>query len=138
MRKKVINNFCFTETNFQVLTYLTNARLFLDLAGQLSGFLLDFDDVSDHVEGSLGQVVEFSVQDLVESLDGVLERTSFPGVPVKVSATWKGCERKRWIFLALCTVNFSSWDNSPIPKMAMISWSDLKSCKIFLTLLAQS
>lgn len=51
--------------------------------------------------------------------------TSFPGWPVKTSATWKGWDKNLWIFLARATVNLSSSDSSSIPKMAMISWSDL-------------
>lgn len=51
--------------------------------------------------------------------------TSFPKCPVKTSATWKGWDRKRWIFLARDTVSLSSSDNSSIPRIAMMSWSDL-------------
>lgn len=58
-----------------------------------------------------------------------LRGTYFPSCPVKTSATWKGWDKNFWIFLALTTVNLSSSDNSSIPRMAMISWSDLKSCK---------
>jgi len=54
-------------------------RLFLDFAGQLGGFFFYFEDVADHVEGSLGQMVQFSVQDLVKTLDGVLEWDQFSG-----------------------------------------------------------
>merc|ERR1711994_272671 len=47
--------------------------------------------------------------------------TSFPAWPVNTSATWKGCERKRWILRARATVSLSSSDNSSIPKIAIIS-----------------
>lgn len=55
--------------------------------------------------------------------------TSLPSWPVKTSATWKGCERNLWIFLARATVSLSSSDNSSIPRIAMISWRDLWSYK---------
>ena len=41
---------------------------------------------------------------------------------MKVSATWNGWDKKRWILRARATTKRSSWDNSPIPKIAMISW----------------
>merc|ERR1719433_1296133 len=47
--------------------------------------------------------------------------TSLPAWPVNTSATWKGCERKRWILRACATVSLSSSDNSSIPKIAIIS-----------------
>jgi hypothetical protein len=31
-----------------------------------------------------------------------------PGVPVNTSATWKGCDRKRWILRARATASLSS------------------------------
>jgi hypothetical protein len=42
-------------------------------------------------------------------------------MPVKISATWKGCERKRWTLRARATVILSSSDSSSIPRMAMMS-----------------
>lgn len=47
--------------------------------------------------------------------------TSFPSFPVKTSATWKGCERNRWIFLARATVSLSSSESSSMPRIAMMS-----------------
>ena len=50
-----------------------------------------------------------------------IQTVSLPGDPVKTSATWKGCERKRWIFLARATVCLSSSLSSSMPRIAMIS-----------------
>ena len=44
-----------------------------------------------------------------------------PGEPVKTSATWKGCDRKRWILRARETVSLSSSLSSSMPRMAMMS-----------------
>jgi len=54
-----------------------------------------------------------------------LTSTYLPGAPVKVWATKKGCERKRWILRARLTTSLSSSLNSSMPRMAMMSWSDL-------------
>ncbi len=51
--------------------------------------------------------------------------TYLPGVPVNVSATKKGWERKRWIFRARATVSLSSSDSSSMPRIAMMSWRSL-------------
>jgi hypothetical protein len=51
--------------------------------------------------------------------------TCTPGEPVKTCATSNGCDRKRWIFRARATVSLSSSDSSSIPRMAMMSCSDL-------------
>src|SRR5580698_9684463 len=51
--------------------------------------------------------------------------TNLPGEPVKTSATWKGCDRKRSTLRARATVILSSSDNSSMPRMAMMSCSDL-------------
>lgn len=52
---------------------------------------------------------------------GLPEGSKLPGEPVKISATWKGCERKRWILRARATVCLSSSLSSSMPRMAMIS-----------------
>ena len=62
---------------------------------------------------------------MILASDLTAKGTSFPRWPVKTSATWNGCERNLWIFLALATVNLSSSDNSSIPRIAMISCRDL-------------
>ena len=59
--------------------------------------------------------------------------TSFPGEPVKTSATKNGWDKNLWIFLALATVNLSSSDSSSIPRIAIMSCKDLYVCKIFWT-----
>src|SRR3546814_1529649 len=38
--------------------------------------------------------------------------TYLPGEPVKISATWNGCDRKRWILRARATACLSSSDSS--------------------------
>ena len=47
--------------------------------------------------------------------------TRAPGEPVKISATWNGWERKRWILRARATVILSSSLSSSMPRMAMMS-----------------
>nr|AAO74044.1 ORF50f [Pinus koraiensis] len=47
--------------------------------------------------------------------------TYLPGEPVNTSATKKGCDRKRSIFLALATIKRSSSDNSSSPGIAIMS-----------------
>ena len=66
-----------------------------------------------------------ALDDLLEAADGLLDETSTPAVPVKTSATWKGWLRKRWILRARATVNLSSSESSSMPRMAMMSCSDL-------------
>ena len=44
---------------------------------------------------------------------------------MKTSATWKGCDRKRWILRARVTISLSSSESSSMPRMAMMSCSDL-------------
>ena len=51
--------------------------------------------------------------------------TNTPGEPVKTSATWNGCDRKRWILRARATVSLSSSDSSSMPKIAMMSCNSL-------------
>src|SRR5262245_40528709 len=51
--------------------------------------------------------------------------TYLPGRPVKASATWKGCERKRSILRARDTVSFCSSVSSSTPRIAMMSWRSL-------------
>ena len=51
--------------------------------------------------------------------------TYLPAVPVNCSATKNGCDRKRSIFRARCTVSLSSSESSSMPRMAMMSWSSL-------------
>ena len=51
--------------------------------------------------------------------------TNLPGMPVNTSATWNGWERKRWILRARLTVSLSSSESSSMPRMAMMSCSDL-------------
>jgi len=41
-----------------------------------------------------------AVADLLETAMVSAIGTYFPGRPVNSSATWNGCDRKRWIFLA--------------------------------------
>src|SRR5439155_4616149 len=48
-----------------------------------------------------------------------------PGRPVNTSATYIGCDRKRWILRARLTVTRSSSDSSSRPRMAMMSCSSL-------------
>ena len=67
-----------------------------------------------------------------------LRSTSLPSIPVKTWATAKGWLRKRWILRARSTVSLSASDNSSIPRMAMISWSDLYSWRICWTRVAVS
>ena len=49
--------------------------------------------------------------------------TYLPSSPVNCSATKNGCDRKRSILRARCTVSRSSSDSSSMPRMAMMSWS---------------
>src|SRR5215469_13021542 len=51
--------------------------------------------------------------------------TYLPLTPVNCSATWNGCEKKRWILRARATVSFWSSLSSSIPRMAMISCRSL-------------
>ena len=51
--------------------------------------------------------------------------TYLPGVPVNTSATWNGCDRKRWILRARATASLSSGDSSSMPRIAMMSRSSL-------------
>src|SRR5690606_13407454 len=51
--------------------------------------------------------------------------TYLPGRPVNASATWKGCDRKRWILRARATICLSSGESSSIPRIAMMSRSSL-------------
>jgi hypothetical protein len=46
--------------------------------------------------------------------------TNTPFNPVNCSATWKGCDKKRYTTCSW-TDNLSSSDNSSIPRIAMIS-----------------
>ena len=48
-----------------------------------------------------------------------------PGEPVNTSATWNGCDRKRWILRARATACLSSGDSSSMPRIAMMSRSSL-------------
>jgi hypothetical protein len=50
-----------------------------------------------------------------------IKATYFPGEPVKISATKKGCDKKRSTFLALFTINLSSSASSSIQRIAIIS-----------------
>src|SRR5271165_4191409 len=59
--------------------------------------------------------------------------TYLPLTPVNCSATWKGCEKKRWILRARETVSFWSSLSSSIPRMAMMSCKSLYPCRICLT-----
>lgn len=54
-----------------------------------------------------------------------LGRVADACAPVKISATWKGCERKRSILRARATVILSSSESSSMPRMAMMSCSAL-------------
>ena len=47
------------------------------------------------------------------------------GEPVNTSATWNGCERKRWILRARATASLSSGASSSMPRIAMMSRSSL-------------
>ena len=64
--------------------------------------------------------------------------TNLPGMPVNTSATWNGCDRKRWILRARLTVSLSSSESSSMPRMAMMSCSDLYFCSVSWTARATS
>ncbi len=49
--------------------------------------------------------------------------TYSPERPVNASATKNGCDRKRSILRARCTVSLSSSESSSIPRIAMMSCS---------------
>lgn len=104
---------------------------------------LDVLDTTDHVERVLRDVVVLTVEDLLESVDGLLEGDKST---LNTGEDLSDSERLRheslvisvsfgsphglsgiltWIFRARSTVNLSSSDNSSIPRMAMISWRDL-------------
>ena len=51
--------------------------------------------------------------------------TCTPSDPVNTLATSKGWLRKRWILRARATVSLSSSLSSSMPRIAMMSWSDL-------------
>ena len=51
--------------------------------------------------------------------------TDTPGMPVKVSATKNGCDKKRWMRRARPTISLSSSDSSSMPRMAMMSCRSL-------------
>src|ERR1700744_5920293 len=44
------------------------------LTGELLGLRLGLGDVADHVEGLLGEVVQLALNDLLEAVDGLLQR----------------------------------------------------------------
>ena len=67
-----------------------------------------------------------------------LRSTYFPGVPVNTSATWNGCEKNRCALRARETVSLSSSESSSMPRMAMMSCSDLYFCRIDWTARAVS
>src|SRR5450755_1574560 len=51
--------------------------------------------------------------------------TYLPLTPVNCSATWNGCEKKRWILRARVTVSFWSSLSSSIPRIAIMSCRSL-------------
>ena len=79
------------------------------------GALVDTDVEEVTAPGELG---EFGVLPGHVPLMSALK----PGVPVNVSATWNGCDRKRWILRARATRALSSSESSSMPRMAMMSW----------------
>ena len=70
-------------------------------------------------------MVVLAFAESAETLDGVGEVDEFAGRTREDSATWNGCDRKRSILRARATVILSSSDNSSMPRMAMMSCSDL-------------
>lgn len=71
--------------------------------------------------GEVASPARICLKPLMVSFSG----TSLPMWPVKTSATWKGCDKKRWILRARATVSLSSSDSSSMPRMAMMSCRDL-------------
>src|ERR1035438_7927756 len=59
--------------------------------------------------------------------------TYAPEMPVKTSATWNGCDRKRCTLRARATVVLSSSESSSMPRIAMMSCRSLYRCRIFFT-----
>ena len=55
----------------------------------------------------------------------VSEQVDEVEIPVNCSATKNGCDRKRSILRARCTVSLSSSESSSIPRIAMMPWSSL-------------
>src|ERR1700690_1528296 len=84
----------------------------LVLACELLRLLFGLFDVSDHVEGLLGQRVQLAAGDLLEAAGNC-------------DATKKGCDRKRWILRARATTSLSSSLSSSMPRMAMMSCRSL-------------
>jgi len=82
-------------------------------------------DRADHIEGGFRQIIVLAVDNALEALDRILDLDLTPGEPVKVSATSKGCDRKRSILRARATVSLSSSESSSMPRIAMMSWSAL-------------
>ena len=70
-------------------------------------------------------MVVFAVDHRLEERTVSSSWTNLPGMPVNTSATWNGWERKRWILRARATVSLSSSESSSMPRMAMMSCSDL-------------
>jgi len=108
------------------------------LLGGLSQLLALLDrlfDGADHVEGSFRQVVILAfAEGRGNPLMVSARSTNLPGEPVKISATWNGCDRKRSILRARATVSLSSSESSSMPRMAMMSWSDLLALEHLLDL----
>ena len=125
-----------TETNFSILTYshtINSERMQSKL----------------HCTGGMSSLYRTSVQRPhskpnvhQEALPGPRRRAShqvknqvnwtirlFLGVQIlsekRSVVTWKGWERNLSIFLALATLSLSSSDSSSMPRMAMMSCSDL-------------
>ena len=91
-----------------------------------SAFFQHVFDGALHVERLLGEIVVLAVDDLLEAADGVGQlHVLARAMPVNCSATWNGCERKRWILRARATVSLSSSDSSSMPRMAMMSCRSL-------------
>merc|ERR1711862_996000 len=81
-------------------------------------------DVTDHVESTFWQIITLAVDDSLETPDGVLQ---IHKLALDTSEDLSDSERLRQESLQLTstpTVSLSASDNSSIPRMAMISWSD--------------
>ena len=95
------------------------------LGRELLALLDRLFDGADHVEGRLRQIVVLAFADALKPWMVSARSTNLPGEPVKTSATWNGCDRKRSILRARATAILSSSDSSSMPRMAMMSCSDL-------------
>ena len=120
-------------------------RRALELLGELLGLGLDVVDGADHVEGGLRERVVLAGEDLLERADGLLQGDELALETSEDLGDLEGLRHEtldltstldlssfigqRFRIYPKCTskltVSLSSSDNSSIPRMAMISWSDL-------------